>query len=259
MKFANIHFKEANQYVPWIVAVGLALGVASFSLGFWDTLGQALVQQTLISLVIGYGIFVALFNRPKYLSIQQQYLFLAILFIGIGILGTEIERLAKAFLFQQGEYQFPNTDAYLFNGILTLVLGGGFYAFVHSSVEKEEKEKVSVQLESRLTNIPIRQGESTQLVDLNQVVYFEAYDNYSFLYDLEGNKQLCNYSLRYLEDTLGDNFIRVHRKYLINRTQIHTITPHFKGRFVIKFKDQACSTITSSSSYTDLIKGWMKI
>lgn len=256
MKVMDIHFKEANQYILWVLGVGVALGVASFSLGFWDTLGQALVQQLLISFVIGYGIFLAIFNLPQHLPIKKQYFVLAVLFVLIGILGTEVEQLVKVFLFQQGTYRFPNTNAYLFNVILTFILGGGCYAFLNKTVEQQE---VSIPLASVPTNIPIRQGESVQLYDLDQVIYFEAYDNYSFLYDLKANKQLCNYSLRYLEDTLGDNFIRVHRKYLINQTQIRKITPHFKGRFVIEFKDQARSSITSSSSYTDLIKGLMKI
>ncbi|MEM1328531.1 MAG: LytTR family DNA-binding domain-containing protein [Bacteroidota bacterium] len=261
MKFSNIQFKSANQYLPWVLAVGAALGVASFSLGLWATLGQALVQQLLISLVIGYGIFVVNFNVSKDLPTKKQYLILGLLFVALGILGTEIEQLTKVFLFQQGAYHFPNASGYVFNCILSMVLGAGCYNFINRTSESENTtvEEILTPIEVAPKSIPIHQGESVQLYELDHVIYFEAYDNYSFLYDLKGNKHLCNYSLRYLEDTLGADFIRVYRKYLINKTQIHSITPHFKGRFVIEFKDKARSSITSSSSHTDLIKGLMKI
>ena len=259
MKLTDIRFKEANQYVIWILLVGLALGVANFSLGSWPTLGQSLVQQLLISFTIGYGLFVVVFNLPEQITAYQKYALLFVSFVVIGVLGTEVENLTKYFLFQQGSDYLPHFNTYLFNCILTMVIGIGTYFFVHKTTEPVQELVQADIPDVSLKKIPIRQGESVQLYDLEEIIYFEAYDNYSFLFDLDGKKQLCNYSLRYLQEKLSADFLRVHRKYLINTNQIYKITPHLKGRFVIEFKDKAKSSITSSTSYTDLVKGLTKI
>ena len=54
MRFSSYSFKIANQNLPWILLIGFALGFANYFLGLWPTLGQSLVQQVTISLVVGY-------------------------------------------------------------------------------------------------------------------------------------------------------------------------------------------------------------
>lgn len=76
---------------------------------------------------------------------------------------------------------------------------------------------------------------------------------------MDGKKHLCSYSLLHLEKKLAPDFLRVHRKYLINKHQIAQIKPYLKGRFVIEFKDKHKTTITSSASYTHVIKSLMKL
>ncbi|MEM6801010.1 MAG: LytTR family DNA-binding domain-containing protein, partial [Bacteroidota bacterium] len=79
------------------------------------------------------------------------------------------------------------------------------------------------------------------------------------LYDMEGKKSLGTDPLAFLEKRLPDNFLRAHRKYLINKMLIHQIKPHLKGRYVIEFKDKGNSSITSSQSYTEAIKSLIRL
>ena len=268
MKLNEISFKKANEYIKWILVVGLAIGVANFALGVWPTLGQSIVQHIITSFIIGYSLLLVVFNLPHFLpdniSDVKKYGIFIILFSLIGFLGSEIEILVRRFLFQQGDYQFlTGGGIYLFNAILSTILGFGIQTWVLGKNTTEiqiENQPTPIQDQSPeiSTTIPIKQGENINLHSLENVIYFEAYDNYSFLFDLDGKKHLCNYSLLFLEKKLTQNFLRVHRKYLINKHQISQIKPHLKGRYVIVFKDKKQSSITSSNSHADIIKSLIK-
>ena len=95
-------FRESNRYLLWVLLVGIALGVANYTLGIWPTLGQSLIQQIIMSVVIGYSlIFVSIGSKswlPNTFQEWQKYGILFLAFGLIGIVGTETEALAKRFL-----------------------------------------------------------------------------------------------------------------------------------------------------------------
>lgn len=270
MKFPVLNFEEANKNLIWILAVGVALGIGNYALGIWPTLEQSLFQQIVISLVIGYGLLFIIFNRDAWLASSiteaKRHVIYVFLFALVGVLGTEVEAIIKAYAYQQTSYSILHLNGiHLFNSILSVILG---FAILNLAKEnkKDNKNKVlpkQLELSNKpkevITAIPIRKGENTILYPMAEILFFEAYDNYAFLYDLEGKKHLCNYSLLFLEKRLKPNFLRVHRKYLISKNQIAQIKPHLKGRFVIEFKDKNKTTITSSTSYTEVIKALIKL
>lgn len=269
MKSTQFSFKEANDYLKWICLVGVALGVANFALGIWPTLGQSIAQSLVMSLVVGYSLILFVTNLSHFTSENisgfNKNLILLIGFCSIGFIGSEIELVVRKFLFQQGEYHFLGGGGiYLFNAILTSLIGFTTYSRFGGLV-KDSKPQIEIPPPTEpsnpeiLTTIPIKQGENINLFPLESIIYFEAYDNYSFLFDLEGKKHLCNYSLLFLEKKLPQNFSRIHRKHLINKNQISQIKPHLKGRYIIVFKDKKQSSITSSNSYTEVIKSIIKL
>ena len=267
MKQASLSFKEANQNLLWIILVGLGIGIANYAMGHWPNLGQSLVQHILISLFIGYFLLVICENGLLRITSTPpsilEYMILASLFGLVGFIGSEIDPLARSLIFNQGDYNFfskPGTN--YFNTVISIILGFTFLNLTRLKLAKGQSEEVLQEEEPTkdfLQAIPIKQGEAIALHSVDAILYFEAYDNYSFLYDLKGNKLLCNYSLSFLESRLGETFLRVHRKYIINTSHIHLIKPHLKGRYVIEFKDQKRSTITSSASYTEAIKALIKL
>lgn len=270
MNFPNVDFKEANQNLVWIMAIGIALGVANYALGVWPTLGQSLVQQMSISLVIGYLLILIASNSfvwfsdiiPEY----KKYFLLILLFVLVGIIGSEVDVMVRAYVFQERAYSFLQLDGlHLFNSILSTILGFVTLNWTKSKKgngiieeEIEKLEEVKHPQEKQVT-IPIRKGETILLYPTAEILFFEAYDNYAFLFDIGGKKHLCNYSLLHLEKKLKPDFLRVHRKYLINKHQIAQIKPHLKGRFAISFKDKEKTVITTSTSYTDVIKSLIKL
>lgn len=254
-------FTVANRYLWLILLIGLALGVANYALGVWDALGRSILLQVIISLAIGYpSIVLTMSGKDFFPSIplrwQRLLLIGGILFL-IGCLATEIQALADFLLFGIEAYRpLSSGGIYLFNGILSLILGlamsQGFTTKAETAQPEENDDDAS------LNKIPLKQGEGTILFPVRDILYFEAYDNYSFLYDLQGKKHLCNYSLAYLEERLTGKLLRVHRKYLVNPDRISKITPHLKGRFLIEFPglDQH---INSSASYGGVVKGLLKL
>jgi len=146
--------------------------------------------------------------------------------------------------------------------VLSMILGFMTHSWINlkskKAIAKESLEEIP-KTEENLSSIPIKQGEAILLYPIEDIIYLEAYDNYSFLHDLNGNRFLCNYSLIFLEQKLDQNFLRVHRKYLLNKNNIHQIKPHLKGRFIIEFKDKKRTTINSSSPYSDTIKELIKL
>lgn len=265
----TLTFRQANQYWPAILGIGLALGIANYSLGLWPNLGQSIVLQIIISVVIGYLSLLVCFNvqdRVTQASPFAKYAGLVLIFVSIGTLGTIVQHLSSMLLFPAQQLQL-SSGPFFFNAILSSILGIMFYQWVElrhpnlpdealSATEDVAEEREEVE---RLTKIPIRQGESISLFAIEDVIYFEAYDNYSFLHDIHGARLLCSYPLSKLEGRLEDSFLRVHRKYLINQHHIKKVTPHLKGRFVIDFTGMKTQPITSSTSYAEVLKSLTRI
>lgn len=269
MKRYTLHMKETREHLLWVFLVGVALGIANYALGIWLNIWASLILQVTISMIIGTGLLLIVYNNshwlPVNISIARRYAILALLFALIGFIGSEVQRLVQ-YLIGYGESNFNLFDGggtYIFNMILTCIIGFTIYNWVrHTSTDQKEeaKEETNATMPVDIpTSIPVRQGQTTTLHQLDNVLYFEAYDNYAFLYDELGQKLLCNYSLLQLEQKLTPKFIRVHRKYLINKSQVHQIQPHLKGRFVIIFKDKKQSSIKSSTSYNEVVKNLLQL
>ncbi len=109
-----------------------------------------------------------------------------------------------------------------------------------------------------ITSIPVKQGENILLIPIQDIVYFEAFDNYSFVHTLTGEKKLCDYSLIFLEKRLSNNFSRMHRKYIVNKNHIKQIKPHVNSRYLIVF-NTGLDPIISSKGYATLIRKLIKI
>ncbi|MEL6924088.1 MAG: LytTR family DNA-binding domain-containing protein [Bacteroidota bacterium] len=107
--------------------------------------------------------------------------------------------------------------------------------------------------------IPVKQGESILLINTATILYFEAYDNYAFVYDEQGGKRLCDYSLLFLAERLEDHFLRIHRKYIINTRFIRQIKPHLNGRYLIELDGPDSISLTSSKSYGEAIRQLIRL
>lgn len=268
----------AKQYLPHIILIGLGLGTANYFMNTQLNWLQSCVIAVINSMIIGYTTSTIALNRSWWKNRMQTPWQLAgvigMIFMLSGFFSIEIEHSIRSLVFQTEPWEFFSSGKmYLFNGIIALVLGYSFF-YNNNIVAKGSKsltsENANVQLDqeisedsqtvnSTISNVPVKQGEKILLVPINEVVYFEAFDNYAFVYAVNGNKKLCDYSLSFLEKRLEENFKRVHRKYLINTSFVQQITPHLNGRYIIEFNTKSIGSITSSKTYSKTVRSLIKI
>ncbi|MEO0732703.1 MAG: hypothetical protein AAFZ52_07710, partial [Bacteroidota bacterium] len=167
----NLRFANANQHLGAVLLVGLALGVANYALGVYENLGQSLVLQVVISFLIGYPILVlAETLRPPAPSFNRCFLVFAALCFLVGLVGTEGQLIAQQLLFGGMDYALGQAGGvYLFNGILSVVLG----TMTHRWLGETPAPPAPVPEE--VSKIPIKQGDKTELIGVEEVLYFEAY------------------------------------------------------------------------------------
>ena len=136
---------------------------------------------------------------------------------------------------------------------------------LHITIQKLEKNKASKQqvdvnsilnflekinpAKQKITSIPVKKGDRTTLVRLEDIAYFEAKEKYVFIHNMEGNEFLIDHTLSTLEEKLPVNFIRAHRAFIVNKDKIKEVQKYFDGKFVLVLNDKPMSKIISGASY----------
>ena len=278
MSTNQFELKKANRFLPHILLVGLGIGTANFIMNGDLNWIQWVMQSLSTSFLIGYTTVLVATNKPwfkfKIMPSWKLYIVLICIFFVVGFLATEIEHVIRSLIFKSESYlPFSSGKMYFFNGVISFVLGLSLYQNSHLIQRSKNKstvnnltlandvshyEKLSKSSDST-SSIPVRQGENILIIPAQEIVYFEAYDNYSFVFDVNGQKRLCDYSLLFLEKKLDHRFSRVHRKYLVNEKFIKQIKPHINGRYIIEFSMKGLSSVTSSKTYSDTIRRLIKI
>ena len=261
----KLDLKRTRRYLPQILLVGLGIGTANYIM--FEDLNwlQWTIQSLSTSLIIGYILVTVGLNKSwfklKFTPTWKLYLVITTLFVLAAVLATEAEQIIRSMVFQDLAYTpFSAGKLYLFNAIISLVLGMSFFHYNFPAKQNTEDglPEEGTTSNDDIINIPVKRGETVQFVPIDDVVYFEAFDNYSFVHTTSGDKVLCDYSLGFMEKRLGANFSRVHRKYIVNEHHIRQIKPHMNGRYIIEF-DGALESITSSKGHASIIRKLIKI
>lgn len=85
-----------------------------------------------------------------------------------------------------------------------------------------------------IEKLPITLDGRTILLPYTQILFIEAYEDYSFVHTAS-QKLLTSYRLKNLEERLRPHrFFRVHRKYLVNLDQVTEIATLPGGNFMLR-------------------------
>lgn len=104
----------------------------------------------------------------------------------------------------------------------------------------------SVQRDAPLQRIVIRDGSKIKIVPLHEVVMLEAADDYVKIHTA-GGVYLKKKTMSSFEDALPDTqFVRVHRSYIVNISQITRIDPMEKENHVALLKAGARVPVSKS-------------
>ena len=110
----------------------------------------------------------------------------------------------------------------------------------------------------KMTSITVKKNDKLIFIKLDDVVYFEASDNYVNIHGaLE--KHLTTETISGLQQKLPDNFLRIHRGIIINKDVVKDIQKYFNSRYIITLNDSKYSKVTSGRSYNTAIKDWIDI
>ncbi len=86
----------------------------------------------------------------------------------------------------------------------------------------------------KIEKLPVSLEGKMILVPYNQIVFVEAYEDYSFVHTSQ-EKYLTSYRLKNLEDRLSRHgFFRVHRKYLVNLEMVNEIASLPGSNFMLR-------------------------
>lgn len=102
-----------------------------------------------------------------------------------------------------------------------------------------------------ITRIVVKDTKGIIIVPVNEVHYFEAQDDYVMIYSAKG-RYMKKQTLKHFEDGLSPElFVRIHRSFITNITQIERLEPYEKESFIAIMKSGARVKV-SSSGYKNL-------
>lgn len=109
----------------------------------------------------------------------------------------------------------------------------------------------SVAYKNEKQSITIKEDERIIVIDTNDILYVGTENRQAYVQTLE-NKYETDTLLYKMIEKLGDDFVQVHRGYIVNIKQIAALEPWFNRTYLILLKDG--SKISVSRSYVKIIK-----
>ena len=132
--------------------------------------------------------------------------------------------------------------------------------------KRQEIDMVKLMEMSRLLNppkkasaIPINIRSKIIFVKCENITYCIAKDGYVSLITDDGKEYVCDLTLKQLEERLPDDFIRVQKSYIVNKTKIEEIQKYFNNRLILIMSDRNNTRITTGTSYIDVIRNELQL
>ena len=253
------------RHLYLVFLVGIVLAIGHYFFQGKEPFLQILLIQVFTVFNIGFPLIIIIFNKHIFFGKRARIAEIGLLlvsFVALAVLASELENILRFLIHNRPSYSpFSNPELLVANSVITLVLGFAFYYITNGpmkTVTPLAAPVASKDKATRLDRIPVRHHRETLLAELDSVLYIEAYDNYAFAFLTNGDKLLCNYSLGYLETVLDHAFIRIHRKHMVNRQKIRSLTKHTHNRYKVRLNDGR-TELVSSSGYSEKLRELVEI
>lgn len=106
-----------------------------------------------------------------------------------------------------------------------------------ASQTTEEKQETSFLPVPDNQRIVVKKGANIRIIPINEVIYFESYDDYVKIHTKE-EVYLKKKTMAHFENQLPANeFVRIHRSYLLQINQITRLEPIEKDSYVAVLRD----------------------
>lgn len=107
--------------------------------------------------------------------------------------------------------------------------------------------------EKKIHSIPHKIGDRVILIKPEKITHFVANEKYVEFFTDDSKKYMTDISLKKLEETLPDNFVRVQRGAIVNIDYIREFRKYFRGKYVLVLDDLKNTKIETGRSYSDRI------
>lgn len=133
----------------------------------------------------------------------------------------------------------------------------------NSSTNTFDNDKMEMLMQhfkapKKMRSITVHLGDKINIVNLDDIIYFQAEDKYVALHTKDDKKHLISQSLSQLENKLPEHFFRINRSCIINENEIYEIRKGFNGKLVFEMKNSDKTKVTSGSSYNTIVKERLK-
>jgi two-component system LytT family response regulator len=108
--------------------------------------------------------------------------------------------------------------------------------------------------QKEIKTLSVKKGTKFTLVQLSDIVYFEAYDKYTYVHTQNGQKLFCDHMLAVLEEKLSADFVRVQKSYIVNKQKVVEIHKYSNNRYSLVLNNQGFTRIITGPSYFGIVK-----
>lgn len=197
---------------------------------------------------------------PKYLLKQRYFKFGLYLFYTL-VISLYLEMLAVLLGFiLLANYQYQNLGPYtqnIFFLTITLYFIVLIEAFVKLLFTFQKRDQELLELEEKearnaVSSLVVRSNRETISIPINEIIYIESLSDYVKIHS-ERREVVTKERISRLPERLSDDFVRIHRSFLVNRSYVESFTSQYvivnKKELPIgrKFKEDALDYLVPSS------------
>ncbi len=218
--------KPQTHIAFWVAVVVILTAV--FSRYYPSVAESFYFVSMLLPVVVGTCYFFNLYLVPRYLLTKRYFRFgLYCLYLLVVSLYLEMIVIFVAFIFQ-AEYSFTNMAA-VSTDIFLLAITDYLIVFLFSFVLLVRKnlhaESTIVQLATEKGKyekgtFTIRSERKERTITYDEVLYIESLNDYVKIHLANGESPTTKEKISNLEERLPDQFVRIHRSFLVNKYAI---------------------------------------
>ncbi|MDZ4655692.1 MAG: LytTR family DNA-binding domain-containing protein [Coriobacteriia bacterium] len=99
---------------------------------------------------------------------------------------------------------------------------------------------------ARIERVPVEKAGRKLLLRVGEIFYIMAKDDYSYIFTSD-ERYLSTISLAQLEQKLEpQGFFRVHRRFVVNLSQVKEVAPMYGGTMLLTLKDKTATQVPAS-------------
>ncbi|MBO3698598.1 LytTR family DNA-binding domain-containing protein [Roseivirga sp. E12] len=243
--------KTSHQIIFWIVIFGF-LNIL-FGIRWGNYVESFYYSSMLMPVAVGSSYFFNLFLVPKYLSKGKHFqfgLYTVYTIIISAFLTAVISMFSFITLADLQWDQMNPVSADLFQMVVVIYFIAILFSFMHTYKANElNQEKLdTLKHKNRQEIINIKSNRKSIPVAVNDILYIESLADYVKIHR-ESDTIITKEKISFLESSLPDWFLRIHRSFLINQHKLEAYGHDFMqvnaeklplGR---KYKKEALSKI----------------